>query len=42
MVVKALNAMVAGLIDIVLILPSRMCFRHAVQERLDTNNMEIE
>ena len=41
MVVEALVAVIARLIGIILILPARMRFCHAVQERLDADNMEI-
>ena len=40
-VVETLHTVIAGLVQIVLVLPSRMRFGHAVQESLDTNDLKI-
>ena len=40
-VVETLSSVIAGLVEIVLILPTRMCLCHAVEESFGTNNMEI-
>ena len=40
-VVEALCAMIARLIQVILILPTRMCLGHTIQECLGSDNIEI-
>ena len=38
---ETLIAVVARLVEIVLVLPSRMCLGHTVEERLGTDDVEV-
>lgn len=41
MVVEALHTVIAGLVQIILVLPTRVCLGHTIEERLGSDNMEI-
>ena len=40
-VVVALHTVIAGLVQVVLVLPTRVCLGHTIEERLGSDNMEI-
>ena len=40
-VVEALHAVIAGLVEVILVLPSRVSFSYTVEEGLGSDNMEI-
>ena len=40
-VVEALHTVIAGLVQIILVLPTRVCLGHTIEERLGSDNMEI-